>query len=43
MKISKIFKKKGEKFFREIEEKITLKILKEKNNVISLGWWGIFK
>ena len=27
MKISKIFKNKGEKFFREYEEKITLNIL----------------
>ena len=30
MKISKIFKEKGEKFFREYEEKITLNILKKK-------------
>ena len=37
MSISDIFKKKGEKFFREFEEKITLKILKKKENVISLG------
>ena len=37
MKISKIFEKKGEKYFREIEEKITLKLLKNKNCVISLG------
>ena len=32
--ISSIFNKKGEKFFREIEEEITLDILKKKNNVI---------
>ena len=32
-----IFKNKGESFFRETEEKITLKILKYKNSVISLG------
>ena len=37
MKISKIFKEKGEKFFRECEEKITLNILEKKNIVISLG------
>jgi len=36
-KISKIFDKKGEKFFRDIEEKTTLEILKKKNIVISLG------
>ncbi len=35
--ISNIFKNKGEKFFREFEEKITLKILKKENVVISLG------
>ena len=37
MKISKIFKEKGEKFFRKFEEKLTLEILKEKNTVVSLG------
>jgi len=37
MKISKIFKDKGEKFFREYEEKITLNILKKNNIVIALG------
>ena len=37
MKISKIFEKKGENYFRNIEEKITLKILKNNNNVVSLG------
>ena len=37
MKISKIFKNKGEYFFREYEEKITLDILKKKNIVIALG------
>ncbi len=37
MKISKIFETKGENFFREHEEKITLKILQKKNSVISLG------
>ena len=37
MKISKIFETKGEKFFREIEKKITFKILKKRNVIISLG------
>ncbi len=37
MKISKIFEDKGEKYFREIEENITLNILKEQNLVVSLG------
>ena len=37
MKISKIFEKKGENYFRNMEEKITLKILKNNNNVVSLG------
>ena len=37
MKIPKIFEIRGEKFFREIEEKVTLKILKKKKVVISLG------
>ena len=37
MSISDIFEKKGEKFFRDFEEKTTLKILKKKRAVISLG------
>ncbi len=37
MKISKIFQTKGEDYFRKFEEKITLKILKKNNIVISLG------
>ena len=37
MQISKIFKEKGEKFFRELEEKTTLNILKNNKTVISLG------
>ena len=36
-KITKIFQYKGEKFFREYEEKITLQILKNKKCVIALG------
>ena len=37
MKISEIFEKKGENFFRNLEEKITLKLLRSTNNIISLG------
>jgi len=37
MKISKIFENEGEKYFREIEETVTLKSLKKKKTVISLG------
>jgi shikimate kinase len=37
MKISNIFKKKGEKYFRDMEEVITLNSLKKNNIVISLG------
>ena len=37
MKISKIFKEKGEIFFRKVEEKISLEILKKDNIVIALG------
>ncbi len=37
MKISKIFKEKGERFFRAIEEKITLQILKKRGIVVALG------
>ena len=37
MKISEIFKKKGEKFFRVEEEKEVLKSLKKSNCVIALG------
>jgi len=37
MKISEIFEKRGENFFRNLEEKITLKLLNSTNNIISLG------
>ena len=37
MKISQIFEKKGEIFFRNLEEKITLNLLKNNNCIISLG------
>ena len=40
MSISEIFEKKGEVYFRNLEEKITLKTLKKINNVISLGGGG---
>ena len=40
MSISEIFEKKGEDFFRNLEEKITLKCLKKIKNVISLGGGG---
>ena len=37
MSISKIFKIKGESYFRKIEENLTLQYLKDKKAVISLG------
>ena len=37
MRISEIFKRKGEKFFRLEEKKEVLKSLKENNSVIALG------
>ena len=37
MKITEIFKKKGEKFFRKEEEKEVLKSLKKSNCVLALG------
>ena len=37
MNISEIFKEKGEKFFRIMEEKVVLKSIKKNNCVISLG------
>ena len=37
MTISEIFKIKGEKFFRNFEEKVTLKLLKKDQTIISLG------
>tara|TARA_A100000164_G_C21936953_1_gene788544 strand:+ start:2424 stop:2945 length:522 start_codon:yes stop_codon:yes gene_type:complete len=40
LKISKIFEDFGEKYFRDLEEAITLDILKKKNSVISLGGGG---
>ena len=40
MNISEIFKKNGENYFRSLEEKITLKALKNIKKVISLGGGG---
>ena len=40
MSISEIFEKKGEDYFRNLEEKITLKSLKKIKNVIALGGGG---
>ena len=37
LKIYDIFQKKGEIYFRNLEEKITLKLLKSKRKIISLG------
>ena len=39
-KISEIFEKKGEKYFRKLEEKISISLLKSKRNIISLGGGG---
>ena len=40
MKISKIFKIKGEVAFRDIEKEMTLNILKSKKGVVALGGGG---
>jgi shikimate kinase len=40
MSISEIFEKKGEVYFRNLEEKMTLKSLKKIKSVISLGGGG---
>ncbi len=40
MNITEIFSKKGENFFRNLEEKITIKSLESSNVVISLGGGG---
>ncbi len=36
-KITKIFENKGEKFFRELEEKVSLKMIKKSRTVVALG------
>ena len=40
MKITEIFKKKGEIYFRKEEESITIKYLNKKGSIISLGGGG---
>ena len=40
MSVSEIFDKKGEDYFRNLEEKITFKCLKKIKNVVSLGGGG---
>lgn len=40
LKIYDIFKKRGESYFRNLEEEITLKLLKNNKNIISLGGGG---
>ena len=40
MSVSEIFDKKGEDYFRNLEEKITLQCLKKIKNVVSLGGGG---
>tara|TARA_B100001175_G_scaffold236907_1_gene203249 strand:+ start:217 stop:732 length:516 start_codon:yes stop_codon:yes gene_type:complete len=40
LKIHNLFEKKGENHFRNLEEKITLKFLKSKKKIISLGGGG---
>ena len=42
-RIANIFKFKGEDYFRKIEEKITLKILKSENCIIALGGGSFLK
>ena len=37
MKISEVFNKKGETFFRKFEEKLTLSILSKKKIFVALG------
>ena len=40
MSVSEIFKNKGENYFRNLEEEITIKCLKKIKNVVSLGGGG---
>ena len=42
MNIAEIFEKKGENFFRSIEEKIILKTLQNQKSVVSLGGGAFF-
>tara|TARA_Y100000590_G_scaffold4228_1_gene5601 strand:- start:6616 stop:7125 length:510 start_codon:yes stop_codon:yes gene_type:complete len=43
MKISDIFKKKGEAFFRQEEEKVVLESIEEINSIIALGGGAFLK
>ena len=43
MKISDIFKKKGEAFFRQEEEKVVLESIEEINSIIALGGVAFLK
>ena len=40
LKVSEIFKKFGENYFRKIEEKVSLKFISSSNSIISLGGGG---
>ena len=40
LKIHEIFRKKGEVYFRNLEEKTTLKLLKGKRKIVALGGGG---
>ena len=40
LKVTEIFKKNGENYFRKTEEEISLKFLSSENSVISLGGGG---
>ena len=40
LKVHQIFENSGEAYFRDLEEKITLKFLKSKRKIISLGGGG---
>jgi len=40
LSIFRLFEEKGEVYFRNLEEKITLKVLKNSNEIISLGGGG---
>jgi shikimate kinase len=39
--IKKIFEEDGEEYFRDLEEKLTIKILEHKENIVSLGGGAI--
>ena len=41
LSISEVFKQKGEKFFRDVEEKETINYFNKKKSCYS-SWWGSF-